>query len=568
MEREQEREQIRKLFKDITATNDRIQVGLGADSVSVITIGAASGGVREHRLGFADVCRSLAYVCVPMSGDEEKDTDFTHEIAREAPESGEIPVCRRLLSPSSEMEENEIADAAEICGRVLAFGSPWSEETWAAVRAAKRSGVPVETFPADGWRAAFVNRANAEIERTWTMKKVFAVFVGRSDDDREQALAPVSLPATPYELLDALDAVQASRSEELYMEYLGEGGFQSLRFKMEPLTDSRSLRALNALAEKLAPMDEREQCAFEGLLAMEARDTNAAVPIPRLYNLACATDVCHVIEASGDAEVGRFFVENGFFPELDGLPEAALERLDYAKIGRERREAEGGVLLPDRFAYAERGGDIPEAFKDLDLTPPTPDYAVLLEIRPEREGESVLLKLPAAPEELAAFGQDADFRCRDCRIPSLRKAVESAGSLAEVNEAARQIRKIPRERLPAFKALIATKGCGTLQEARNLYGTLDEYSLTPEIRSYDAAARRELRSLLSETDAERILPYVKQGELGAQIMAERGQILTEYGAFCRKDGEPILEQPRTPEPERGGAAGKSQKPKKRNAPSR
>ena len=101
-----------------------------------------------------------------------------------------------------------------------------------------------------------------------------------------------------------------------------------------------------------------------------------------------------------------------------------------------------------------------------------------------------------------------------------------------------------------------------------MYGKLDEYSLTPEIRSYDAAARRELRSLLSEADAERILPYVNQGKLGEQIMAERGQILTEYGAFCRKDGESVLEQPRTPEPERGGAAGKSQKPKKRNAPSR
>ena len=431
MELEQEREQIRKLFGDIAETDSGIQIGLDADSVSVITIGAATGGVREHRLKLSDVRKSLAYVCVPRSGDEEKDNNFTQEVAREALASGEIPVCRRLLSPSSEMEENEIADAAEICGRVLAFGSPWSEETWAAVRAAKRSGVPVETFPADGWRAAFVNRANADIERTWTMKKVFTVFVGRSDDDREQALAPVSLPATPYELLDALDAVQASRPEELYMEYLGEGGFQSLRFKMEPLTDSRSLRALNALAEELALMDEHENCAFEGLLAMEARDTNAAVPIPRLYNLACATDVCHVIEASGDAEVGRFFVENGFFPELDELPEAALERLDYAKIGRERREAEGGVLLPDRFAYAERGGDIPEAFKDLDLTPPTPDYAVLLKIRPEREGESVLLKLPAAPEKLAAFGRDADFRCRDCRIPSLRKAVENAGSLAD-----------------------------------------------------------------------------------------------------------------------------------------
>ena len=163
MEREREREQIRTLFGDIAATNDRIRVGLGADSVSVIAIGAVSGGVREHTLGLADVCQSLAYVCVPMSGDAEKNIDFTHRVAREALASGEIPVCQRLLFPSSEMEENDIADAAEICGRVLVFGSPWSRETWAAVRAAKRSGVPVETFPADNWRDAFPSRTEAKV---------------------------------------------------------------------------------------------------------------------------------------------------------------------------------------------------------------------------------------------------------------------------------------------------------------------------------------------------------------------------------------------------------------------
>ena len=166
MEREQEREQIRTLFGDIAETDSRIRVGLDADIVSVIAIGAATGGVRERRLKLSDVRKLLAYVCVPRSGDEEKDNRFTHEVAREALASGEIPVCRRLLSPSREMEENEIADAAEICGRVLAFGSPWSEETWAAVRAAKRSGVPVETFPADGWRNAFSSTEEPEARAT------------------------------------------------------------------------------------------------------------------------------------------------------------------------------------------------------------------------------------------------------------------------------------------------------------------------------------------------------------------------------------------------------------------
>ena len=65
MELEQEREQIRKLFGDIAETDSGIQIGLDADSVSVITIGAATGGVREHTLKLSDVRKSLTYVCVP-----------------------------------------------------------------------------------------------------------------------------------------------------------------------------------------------------------------------------------------------------------------------------------------------------------------------------------------------------------------------------------------------------------------------------------------------------------------------------------------------------------------------
>ena len=398
------------------------------------------------------------------------------------------------------------------------------------------------------------------------MRKVFHVFLGRADDSREQFLTEAGLPATPYELRDALDAVRESESETPYMEYLGEGGWQSLRLKMEALTDLPSLYALNALAGKMALMNGRERRAFTGLVLMERRDAGGRISIPRLYDLACATDVCHVIEAFGDADVGRFFVENGFFSELSGLPEAALERLDYEKIGRERREAAGGVLLTEEYAYAERDGDIPERFKDLDLTPKEPDYAVLLEAGGGENG--VLLKLPAAPETLAAMGMETAFRCLDCRIPALRDAIEKAGSVAEVNQAARFLEAVPEERLGTYKALLSVKGFGTLRDALNLYKETDGYALNAAIRSPDAAARREIRSLLSEADAERILPYVDLSGLGKRIMAERGQILTKYGAFCRKDGEPLLEQPRTPEPERGGAAGKSPKSKKRNAPSR
>ena len=55
--------------------------------------------------------------------------------------------------------------------------------------------------------------------------------------------------------------------------------------------------------------------------------------------VSAKTDCYHVVDAADDAQLGRFYAENDFIPELDGVSDAVFEMLDFAGIGRMMRHA-------------------------------------------------------------------------------------------------------------------------------------------------------------------------------------------------------------------------------------
>ena len=106
-----------------------------------------------------------------------------------------------------------------------------------------------------------------------------------------------------------------------------------------------SLNHLNALAEKLSELNDRQSITFEGLLRMEQEKNEGQISIHTLFQLAHNADCCHVVgEARNDSQLGRFYAENDFFEELSDLPDKVFDLLDFDRIGREQRQAEGGVL--------------------------------------------------------------------------------------------------------------------------------------------------------------------------------------------------------------------------------
>jgi hypothetical protein len=56
-------------------------------------------------------------------------------------------------------------------------------------------------------------------------------------------------------------------------------------------------------------------------------------------------------EAGNDEELGRFYVENGFITELEGVPGKALEYIDYKKVGQNQREDENSVFTKNGYVY-------------------------------------------------------------------------------------------------------------------------------------------------------------------------------------------------------------------------
>ena len=173
------------------------------------------------------------------------------------------------------------------------------------------------------------------------MRSVMRACIGsnRAPDGR---YAEIDLPASPYRLLNALDEIGIKSTKEIvYQEILNYGSFGYL----EPHFDEYTmLEELNTLAQKLAVFDRVDSIAFEGLVKM-AEQKPEPFGVKELINFAHSTESCHVVsDVFDDEQLGRFYAGNGFMPEYETLPDKIYEHLDFAKIGREARESEGGVF--------------------------------------------------------------------------------------------------------------------------------------------------------------------------------------------------------------------------------
>ena len=187
-------------------------------------------------------------------------------------------------------------------------------------------------------------------------KKIFGVYLAKLDAPDSEAHTRLELPASPWELHDAMDKVQLQENEELYLEVDDYYDFEYLAPHLDG--SDISLNELNELARQLAALDEVQGIAFEGLFSIEMQkkiSTNGGIiTLQDLRDLAASAsaDCCHVVDASSDAELGRFYAENGFVEELDGLSDDVFEMLDFGKISKALRAGENGTFTRNGYPSA------------------------------------------------------------------------------------------------------------------------------------------------------------------------------------------------------------------------
>ena len=381
------------------------------------------------------------------------------------------------------------------------------------------------------------------------------MYLAKEGNPNSDACAKLDLPASPWELWDALDKVRLQKDDILYMEIEDYYAFAYLAPYLDGL--EISLNELNDLAAQLAALDEVQEVAFDGFLRMEVQnkvDTNGGViTLQDLRDLAVSakTDCYHVVDAADDAQLGRFYAENGFIPELDGISDGVFKMLDFARIGKALRTGEGGVYVSG--CYVVRDGGLLTAPPVQKTLPEKPGYLfrLTLGLHPDiGDDRTVTLILPAAEAELLDAQAQLDTEGwegvavidYDGIIPYAAEFTDLPMELEEFNVLAAAVRDMPfpEKQLPKLKALLKQFEVQDIETAMGLTEHLDDYVLTPEISSPQETAIDQLHFMTDDHSVELLISHVNLYAYGCDLIREDNAVLSPYGLLHRANYQPML----------------------------
>ena len=382
-------------------------------------------------------------------------------------------------------------------------------------------------------------------------KKILCVYLAKNDTPYSAAYAKLELPASPWELWDAMEKVRLKDGEELYMEIEDYYDFSCLAPHLSGL--DITLMELNNLAAHLSELDELQQIGFNGLLQIAVerkRWENAGIlTVQDMRDLSVSADCCHVADVTDDAQLGRFYAENDFVPEVNGLPNELFEMLDFAKLGKKMRIEEGGVYTGNDYVVQSRNlRTAPPCQKGL---PQKPDYLfrLMLGLHPDiGDDRTVTLILPAAEAELldtqARLGtlnwENTVVLNYDGILPNAVFFADLPSELEAFNALAKAVRDMPRSEMTKLKALLEQFEVRDIETAMRLTEHLDDYILTPDLSSPQETAIDQLRFMTDEHSAELLIPHVNLYTYGCDVIKEDNAVLSPYGLLHRADYQPML----------------------------
>ena len=387
-------------------------------------------------------------------------------------------------------------------------------------------------------------------------KRILRVYLAKNDAPYSAAYAKLDLPASPWELWDAMEKVRLQTDDILYMEIEDYFAFEYLSPHLDGL--DISLNELNDLAALLSALDEVQGIAFEGMFSIAVqRKVNANGGIITLRDLrdlavSAKTDCYHVVDAADDAQLGCFYAENGFIPELDGVSDAVFKMLDFAGIGRMMRQGENGVFVGSLYVLCV--GELTAAPPCPKELPPKPShlFRLTLGLHPDfKDARTATLNLPATEAELSAAQEqlgtleweNAVVLDYDGVIPNAANFADLPMEMNAFNSFSGAVRDIPfpDRQIPKLKALLEQFEVKDIGTAMQLVEHLEDYNLTPKLSSPQETAIDQLHFMTDEHSVELLLPHVNLYAYGCDIIREDNAVLSPYGLLHRADYQPMLE---------------------------
>ena len=299
----------------------------------------------------------------------------------------------------------------------------------------------------------------------------------------------------------------------------------------------------------------------------KVQSNGGIITMQELRDLAVSAgaDCCHVVDTADDAQLGRFYAENDFMPELEGISDTVFEMLDFARIGKALRTGEGGVYVGG--CYVVRDGGLLTAPPCPRELPEKPGYLfrLTLGLHPDYgDDRTVTLDLPASGKELEeAQERLGTLQWENTAVLDYDGIIPNAATFADLpmemeafNEFAKAVKDIPARQvqLPKLKALLERFEVQDIGTAILLAERMDEYILTPEISSPQETAVDQLRFLLDDAAAEQLIPHVNLFAYGNEVIRHDNAALTPYGLLHRADYQPMLSPSQEKQMDMGGPA--------------
>ena len=396
------------------------------------------------------------------------------------------------------------------------------------------------------------------------MRKVCEVYLVSSSATDERGVE-LTFPVSQYEMMDAFEQIHTKSPGDVYWQV---DEFYCFDYLAPHLDESMSIFEFNSLTEQLSKLDERQETALEGLLQMQVnkhmQENSGPITAQELMMLASNVDRCHVLaDVHSDEDLGKFYADNDFLPELNDLPDSAYALLDYAKIGKQMRESEAGVFTP--HGYVVRTEELQ----------PLPDYEPQREIfymirltlmNHENEQKTAVLDLPATEQRMQEVQKeldtpewfDAQFTGCDAIVPKLNTMLTDVEDLPRINELAHSLQELKENgQLTKFKAVVGATKCESLEDVFDRIANLPQYCFEAKIRDKDALVRDELEFVLGGKDADLIYKHLNREAYAEDVLKQYGAEITPYGMVNRADFGPLHEpipeqqQEQTQEPQMG-----------------
>ena len=396
------------------------------------------------------------------------------------------------------------------------------------------------------------------------MRKVCEVYLVSSAASDERGVE-LTFPVSQYEMMDAFEQIHTKSPGDVYWQV---DEFYCFDYLAPHLDESMSIFEFNSLTEQLSKLDARQEIAMEGLLDMAVQkhmqENSGPIMVQELMMLASNVDRCQVLaDVHTNEDLGKFYADNDFLPELNDLPDSVYNLLDYAKIGEQMREDELGVFTPHGYVVrAEELQPLPEHEPQRDI-----NYMIRLTLmNHENEQKTAVLDLPATEQRMQEVQKeldapewfDAQFTGCDAIAPQLNAMLTDVEDLPRINELAKSFQELKASgQLTKFKAVVGATQCETLDDVFDRIAKLPQYCFEAKIRDKDALVRDELEFVLGGRDADLIYKHLNREAYAEDVLKQYGAEITPYGMINRADFGPLHEpipeqqQEQTQEPQMG-----------------